>query len=378
MIQVKRLLQIGQIYETKPREFSSYRTESPLFENTDEHDTEAVIIPQSEKFADVKRELDKNIPDRTTTIEEKVKALSYIDRMLKCDDITPDLKNYWTNKKNVIEMEIVSIKNEQKIGTNEKWSNIEKDFSNFTDKYWVKNVLNNNGNLNNLEFNDAQEYYNTVRRTMITFCDRILACPNLPNDKKEYYTNLKNEFKCDLNIYATDSNNYNKAHNRKTESFNNVFTEMKNNLPSSTSTINEKKLALSYIDRMLSCDDIPNPEYWQNKKDIIEMEIATIKNTETTQKDNSTTSFKKVLEEYNDFVKEYWNKNPKFDNIPDRVEYWVTYNKACQSFIQRILDCNDLPNNMRENYTQEYANHQRDLTNQLRDLERYKQEKNNL
>lgn len=53
----------------------------------------------SEKFMDVKAELDKNVPDRTSTIEEKELAISYIDRMLACDDISDDLKTYWQNKK---------------------------------------------------------------------------------------------------------------------------------------------------------------------------------------------------------------------------------------------------------------------------------------
>ena len=65
---------------------------------------------QSEMFADVKAEMDKNVPDRTTTIEEKELAIKYIDRMLACDDITPELKEYWTEKKNEIEKEIQEIK----------------------------------------------------------------------------------------------------------------------------------------------------------------------------------------------------------------------------------------------------------------------------
>ena len=47
---------------------------------------------------DVKAELDKNVPDRTSTIEEKELAISYIDRMLACDDISDDLKTYWQQK----------------------------------------------------------------------------------------------------------------------------------------------------------------------------------------------------------------------------------------------------------------------------------------
>lgn len=375
MVQINSFFSINKMYRnTQLQKLEVKQKEDSLLEQGGGLDTVSFSKNKSEKFADVRKELDKNVPDRTTTIEEKEKALSYIERMLKCDDITPEMKNYWTNKKNVIEMEIQSIKNEQQVGKNEKWDDIAKEFSDFTDKYWVENVLNNKGGLNKLKFNDAQEYYNTVRRTMIIFCDRILACSDLPDDMKEYYSNLKNGFKCDLNYYATQQNEYNKAHNQKTESFNDVFAEMRNNIPDSTSTINEKQLALSYIERMLSCDDIPNPEYWQNKRDIIEMEIESIKNSEATQYDRGTTPYKKVQEEYNKFAKKYWNKNPKFNNIQDRVEYWITYNRTCKSYIRRILKCNDLPNDMRKIYMSEYSNHQFDIDNHLRDLERYRQE----
>lgn len=69
----------------------------------------------SEKFADVKAEFDKNVPDRTTTIEEKEKAISYIKRMLACNDITPELKAYWTNKKDIIELEKQAIEYQKQL-----------------------------------------------------------------------------------------------------------------------------------------------------------------------------------------------------------------------------------------------------------------------
>lgn len=372
MIKFNRLLNIEKTFkENNFRELQVQDQESTLFMETEVPDTTSILSRKSEKFANVKAELDKNIPDQTATLEDKIKAISYIDRMLKCIDITPKMKDYWTNKKNIIEMETQTIKNEQKNNKNEKWEDIAKEFSNFTDKYWVKNVLNHKSNLDNLEFNDAQEYYNTVRRTMISFCDRILNSSNLPNDKKEYYTNLKNDFHCDLNSYAADTNNYNKMHNQKTERFDDVFTEMSNNIPSQTSTINEKQLALSYIERLLSCDDIPNEGYWKNKSDVIKMEIAAIQNLEITGENTTTTSFKKAIENYNDFAQEYWNKKPKVDNIEDKTEYWITYHKTCQTYIQKILDYNTLPNDMRENFLTDFTSHQKDINEQLKLLKNY-------
>ena len=85
-------------------------------------------------------------------------------------------------------------------------------------------------------------------------------------------------FQTNLNLYHTVSNNNKRYENIKTESFNDVLEEMRANVPDSTKTLSEKRLAISYIERMLSCDDIPNPEYWQNKMDIIEQEIKDIEN----------------------------------------------------------------------------------------------------
>ena len=50
------------------------------------------------------------------------------------------------------------------------------------------------------------------------------------------------------------------------ENFRSVYNEMSENVPDSTSTIEEKQRAIEYINRMLNCPDIPNPEYWENKK----------------------------------------------------------------------------------------------------------------
>ena len=77
----------------------------------------------------------------------------------------------------------------------------------------------------------------------------------------------------------------NKKHSSK-ESFNDVFAEMTKNLPDSTTTIDEKISAIAYINRLLACDDIPNTNYWQNKKDVIEMEILNIKNEQKRKNNN--------------------------------------------------------------------------------------------
>ena len=95
---------------------------------------------ESEKFADVYKELCDNVPDRTTTTEEKELALSYIDRMLACDDISPELANYWTNKKTIIQNEIQTIKNEAQIGKDTDFGALEKEFWDYSNEIWNKEV----------------------------------------------------------------------------------------------------------------------------------------------------------------------------------------------------------------------------------------------
>ena len=328
---------------------------------------------KTEKFDDVRAEMAKNVPDRTTTIEEKELALSYIDRMLACDDITPELKNYWSNKKNIIEMEIQSIKNGQQAGKTEKWKDIAQEFSDFTEKYWVENVLNGKAGLDNLEFNDANEYYNTVRRTMITYCDRLLACFDLPDDMRESYTNLKNGFKCDLNYYAAQANVYNEQNGIKTESFYDVYEEFNRNVPDSTTTINDKYLAVSYIERMLTCDDI-TPElknYWSNKKNVIEMEILSIKNE---QQAGSGERIEDVWKEFSEFTNKYFGSLNNNMSMEEKYENRVAYYNMYKSFINRFMGCTDITEEQRAEYMRMDTNADIDLFNWHQDYLKYKNE----
>ena len=334
-------------------------------------DTVSFSGTKSEKFDDVRAEMDKNVPDQTTTIEEKELAISYIDRMLACDDIEPELKTYWQNKKNVIEMEIQNIKNGQSAGKNENWQALEEEFSQFTQKYWVEKVLNNEDGLDSLDFYDGQEYYITVRRTMISFCDRILACSDLPNDKKEYYNELKLGFMSDLNSYSAQANEYNKTNNNKTESFDDVYNEFNAVVPDRTSTIGEKVLALSYIERMLSCDDI-TPElrsYWQNKQTVLEMEIQNINNIEQNHEGEKVEDVWKEFSEFTDRFFDSINDNMTMDEkYENRIAYYNTY----KSFIARLMNCSDVTEEQRAEYSRMEYNADFDLSNWEYDYHRYK------
>ena len=133
---------------------------------------------------------------------------------------------------------------------------------------------------------------------------------------------------------AIDSLSENADDENKVESFNNVFEEMRKEVPDRTSTIEEKEKALSYIERMLACDDIPNSEYWENKKSIIEMEIIGIKNCE---KIENNEDFEEVWIETRKFIEKYdKTPNPNLD-LEDITEYELTYNRILMSFFDKLL-----------------------------------------
>ncbi len=153
----------------------------------------------------------------------------------------------------------------------------------------------------------------------------------------------------------------------KSEKFEEVFAEFDKNVPDSTSTITEKELAISYIDRMLACDDISDDMkiYWQNKKSVIKMEIQSIKNEETK---NSGEKVNDVWNEYEKFVNKYQGKVNNNLSAEDKYEYLMTYNRTAQSYIKRLIHCADVTNEQTLEYQQMYQNFENDMQNCRHDL----------
>lgn len=158
------------------------------------------------------------------------------------------------------------------------------------------------------------------------------------------------------------------------EEFMSVFNEMQSNVPDCTTTIEEKELAISYIDRMLNCDDITDDlkAYWTDKKNVIEMEIVSIKlmqtQEETDNGEDNDISYKDIKEDYDEFKNKYWNKDKIFRSEEDKAEYWLTYDRTCMAYIEKLLKCNDLDTNMRKIYNAEYIDYESDVEKQLAKL----------
>ena len=115
MLPIGRLFRLSEVQQNqqsqKPENFEELKKEISWLSVDGDFDTVSFTTNKGEKFADVRAEMDKNVPDRTTTIEEKELALSYIERLLTCDDI-PNAE-YWQNIKSEILMEIKSMRDEQ-------------------------------------------------------------------------------------------------------------------------------------------------------------------------------------------------------------------------------------------------------------------------
>ncbi|MBQ2870958.1 hypothetical protein IJE86_04600 [bacterium] len=143
-------------------------------------------VAKGEKFADVYNECAANMPDRTSTVEEKTQVLSYIDRMLNCKDITPEAKNYWSNKKTIIKNEILAIQNSQNIGSDSDYNPLEKEFKAYAGKEWGKKVEFES------EF-DKIEYWFSYYKTCVSYADRILSSTNITPEKQEEYNSIRED-----------------------------------------------------------------------------------------------------------------------------------------------------------------------------------------
>ncbi len=160
---------------------------------------------KSEKFKEVCADFHQNVPDSTSTIAEKELAISYINRMLACEDIPDDLKIYWQNKKAIIQMEIQNIKNDKNIGSGEKVAEVWTEYKEFIQKY--------QGNINtNMSADEQYEYLMTYNRTGQSFTTRLMNCIDVTKEQlvdfKEMYKNFENDIQNCRRDFSIQKNKY--------------------------------------------------------------------------------------------------------------------------------------------------------------------------
>ncbi len=153
---------------------------------------------KEECFKDVLAEMQKNVPDTTSTIAEKRLAISYINRMLNCSDITGELKTYWENKKVIIEQEIQGIRNDLVVGSGEKVDDVVKEYEKFVAEY-------NKTPDKSLSAQDKNEFKMTYYETCLSFMERILACTDLTDEQKSEWETKKEEITKELKALKEES-----------------------------------------------------------------------------------------------------------------------------------------------------------------------------
>lgn len=109
-------MQISQIFGfLSGADFGKTRRDPSLgAENSSNSRRSSAQNTGKESFKKVYEEFNQKVPDRTTTIEEKELALSYIERILN-SDADADTKAYWQSNAIVIKAEIAKIKQDQAI-----------------------------------------------------------------------------------------------------------------------------------------------------------------------------------------------------------------------------------------------------------------------
>ena len=155
--------------------------------------------------------------------------------------------------------------------TNKSYKDLEQALNDY-----VKNFRAQTPNFDTIQ--ERVDYYLEYNNTCIDYYNRMMNAPEATDEDKAYCQRMINLHNRDKNNQLVDLNNYAKENGIKTESFEDVYNEFIANVPDRTTTESEKELAISYINRMLSCDDIPDrlKTYWTDKKSDIESELKQI------------------------------------------------------------------------------------------------------
>ena len=222
-----------------------------------------------------------NVPDRTSTIEEKELAIEYIDRILK-SDADDDLKGYWTQKKTEIQGEIERIKAEQS-------GSADTDMPEFK-KIWAEMRANIPDSTTTIE----------EKELVLEYIQKILESDATPEIKKSWQgkaeiiraeiNQLKKADKVDTKNSVNNSNDE--------QTYAEVYREMRLNVPNPTTTKAEKQLALEYIDKLLNSTDITpfQAKQWENTAKELEQEIRQIEKEEVKKQKSFDELWDKIQE----------------------------------------------------------------------------------
>jgi len=262
------------------------KKEDTKTEKTSKEETDKVDVKSNkESFDEIFAEMRANVPDRTSTIEEKELALEYIDRILK-SDADDDVKGYWAQKKTEIQGEIERIRAEQSS------VNTDSDMPEFK-KIWAEMCANIPDSTTTIE----------EKELALEYIQKILESDATPDIKQSWQGKAEiiqaeiNQIK-EAEKKASNTDQTNDVDNNDKQTYAEVYREMRLNVPNPTTTKAEKQLALEYIDKLLNSTDISPflAKQWENTAKELEQEIKQIEKEEVKKQKSFDELWTKIQE----------------------------------------------------------------------------------
>lgn len=130
------------------------------------------------------------------------------------------------------------------------------------------------------------------------------------------------------------------------------------NLPDADAYIAYFEKYIEYMDRILACDNLPEEE----KAEYERMKNNATRDLENNKKDKANEEWLSIAREWKSFAEANWNDG-YFPSYEARVEYFEKY----IDYMDKILDCDSLPDENRAEYERMKENATRDLENTLRE-----------
>lgn len=156
-----------------------------------------------------------------------------------------------------------------------------------------------------------------------------------------------------------------KTPTKPTESYEDILEEFRNAYGEGRS-LEQAKLGIEYMDRILACEDLPANKRadFEAQKQGFEMMLVEFENYE---KQGSGEKVNDVWKELESFVSKY-KKDPENASYNAGTEYWLAYHETCMSFYQRLLQCDDLTDDLKSEYQRMIQEHLKDKNNILNEV----------
>lgn len=152
---------------------------------------------------------------------------------------------------------------------------------------------------------------------------------------------------------------------KPTESYEDILEEFRNAYGEGRS-LEQAKLGIEYMNKLLACEDLPANMRadFEAQKQGYEMMLAEFENYE---KMGCGEKVNDVWKEFENFISKY-NNDPEGASYNAGTEYWLAYHESCMSFYQRLLQCDDLTEELKTKYNRMIQEHRSDKERIIQEL----------